>query len=65
MTEAICLASGGLLKEVHDLRFGQPGNIRGLFLAGDYTRLPSLNGALKSGVDAAEAGLSHATPTGA
>lgn len=57
--EAICLAPGGMLKEMHDLRIGQPGGIRGLFLAGDYTRLPSLNGAMKSGVEAGKASLTH------
>ena len=57
--EAICLAPGGMLKEMHDIRIAQPGGMRGLFLAGDYTRLPSLNGAMKSGVEAAKASLSH------
>ena len=32
---------------------------QGLFLAGDYTRLPALNGAIKSGIEAAEASLSY------
>ncbi len=57
--EAMCLAPGGMLREMHDVRISQPGGIRGLFLAGDYTRLPSLNGAMQSGVEAAEASLSH------
>ena len=57
--EAICLSPGGMLKEMHDLRIGQPGGTRGLFLAGDYTRLPSLNGAMKSGMEAAKASLTH------
>ena len=57
--EAICLAPGGMLREMHDVGIAQPVGIRGLFLAGDYTRLPSLNGAMKSGVEAAKASLSY------
>ena len=57
--EALCQAPAGMLKELHDLRVGQPGGVRGLFFAGDFTRLPSLNGALRSGVDAAKASLTH------
>ena len=59
--EAICLAPGGMLREMYDMRMGQNGGMRGLFLAGDYTRLPSVNGAVKSGVEAAKASLSYAT----
>ena len=29
-------------------------DVKNLFLAGDYMRMPSVNGALASGVDAAE-----------
>ena len=57
--EAFCLAPGGMLRDVQDMRVQLDRHIRGLFLAGDYTRLPSLNGAMKSGVDAAEASLSY------
>ena len=57
--EAICLAPGGMLKDMDDMRMRLHGRVRGLFLAGDYTRLPSLNGAIKSGIDAAEESLSH------
>ena len=35
--EAICLAPGGMLKEMHDVRIAQPVAMRGLFLAGDYS----------------------------
>lgn len=59
--EAICLSPGGMLKDMHEVRIAQPGGMQGLFLAGDYTRLPSLNGAMKSGVEAAMASLSHVT----
>ena len=57
--EAVCLAPGGMLRRVQDMRVKLDRCVRGLFLAGDYTRLPSLNGALRSGVDAAEASLSY------
>ena len=57
--EAVCLTPGGMLKEMHNIRIAQPNGMRALFLAGDYTRLPSLNGAMKSGVEAAKASLTH------
>ena len=57
--EAICLSPGGMLRGVHDMCARLQECTRGLFLAGDYTRLPSLNGALKSGIEAAEASLSY------
>lgn len=57
--EALCLAPGGMLRDMHDLRERLPSCAPGLFLAGDYTRLPSLNGAMKSGVEAAQASLSY------
>lgn len=52
--EALCLAPGGMLKEIYEMRQRQPADLKGLFLAGDYMRMPSCNGALLSGVDAAE-----------
>lgn len=63
--EAMCLAPGGVLRDMFDMGIPQPRGIRGLFLAGDYTRLPSLNGALKSGVEAAEASWSYVASLGA
>lgn len=57
--EAICLSPGGMLNAVHELRARLHECAPGLFLAGDYTRLPSLNGAMKSGVEATEASLSY------
>lgn len=57
--EAMCLAPGGMLKDIYEMRFQQRNGTRGLFLAGDYTRLPSLNGAMKSGIEAADASLSY------
>lgn len=51
--EAVCLAPGGMLKGIYQMR--QQGlGVNGLFLAGDYMRLPVSNGAMQSGVDAAE-----------
>lgn len=57
--EAFFLASGGMLRDTRDMRLQLAKHVGGLFLAGDYTRLPSLNGALRSGADAAEASLSY------
>ncbi len=57
--EAICLMPGGMLREMHEMRTRLPDRIGGLFVAGDYTRLPSLNGAMKSGVEAAEDSLAY------
>lgn len=57
--EALCLSPGGMLREIHDMRIRLSECTHGLFLAGDYTRLPSLNGAIKSGIQAAEASLSY------
>lgn len=57
--EALCLSPGGVLKDMHAMRTVLPQSIRGLFLAGDYTRLPSLNGAMKSGIEAAQASMSY------
>ena len=52
--EGGCLIHGGMLTDIHKLRREiLPNNVRGLFLAGDYTHLPVTNGAMRSGVDAA------------
>lgn len=55
--EAVCLAPGGMLKEINHMRRTAHPGCRGLFLAGEYMRLPSVNGALLSGMDAAEAAI--------
>ncbi len=57
--QALCLAPGGMLRDMHDLRGRLSSCAPGLFLAGDYTRVPSLNGAMKSGVESAQASLSY------
>ena len=52
--EAVCLANGGILTELYKIRqHGYPG-VKNLFLAGEYMDLPSVNGALRSGITAAE-----------
>lgn len=57
--EAGCLVHGGMLTEIHKLRRETlPNGVRGLFLAGDYTHLPVINGAMRSGVDAARESIS-------
>ncbi len=56
--EALCIASGGMLRDVQRLRENGLGGVRGLFLAGDYTRVPISNGALESGINAADDSLS-------
>lgn len=52
--EAVCLAHGGMLKEIYEMRQQSTSGATGLFLAGDYMQLPLSNGAMRSGVDAAE-----------
>ena len=51
---AVCMGSPGMFKAVANTRRELGQHIPNLFLAGDYTRVPLVNGALASGVDAAE-----------
>ena len=51
--EAGCLVPGGAMKALHEVRRELPRHVQGLFLAGEYMGVPSTNGALRSGVDAA------------
>ena len=53
--EAVCLAPGGMLRKVDRMPRAEPPGCRGLFLAGEYLRLPSVEGAITSGIEAAEA----------
>ena len=53
--EAVCMGSPGMFTAVADVQRQIRRDIPNLFLAGDYTRVPSVNGALASGVGAAEA----------
>ena len=52
--EAVCMGPPGMFTAVTDARHRLRRDIPNLFLAGDYTRVPSVNGALASGVTAAE-----------
>ncbi len=51
--EAVCMAHPGMFTAVADMRRQLDRDMKNLFLAGDYMRVPSVNGALASGVDAA------------
>ncbi len=62
--EGMCLSPGGLLKDMHDMQLHLHRSVRGLYFAGDYTLLPSLNGAIKSGIQAAQASLSYVASPG-
>ena len=52
--EAVCMAPPGMFKAVADMRRQLKQNVGNLFLSGDYMRVPSVNGALASGIGAAE-----------
>ena len=52
--EALCMGSPGMLATMANVPKQLAGRIDNLFLAGDYMRVPSVNGALASGVGAAE-----------
>ena len=51
--EAGCLVPGGAMTALHEVRRELPRHVQGLHLAGEYMGVPSTNGALRSGVDAA------------
>ena len=51
--EAVCIAPPGMLEAVAEMRRRNDLDVENLFLAGDYMRMPSVNGALASGTDAA------------
>ena len=51
--EAVCLSPPGMLKAMDDLRKKNYRDVRGLALAGEYMYMPSVNGAMQSGIDAA------------
>lgn len=53
--EAMCLSSGGTMTALHRMQREELGSVNGLFLAGDYLGVPSVNAALKSGSDTASA----------
>ena len=51
--EALCMGTPGMLAAMAKVPGQLAGRIDNLFLAGDYMRVPSVNGALSSGCDAA------------
>ena len=51
--EAVCMMPPGMFRAVAEMRRQLAVDVKRLFLAGDYTRVPSVNGALASGVNAA------------
>ena len=53
--EAVCLSPGGTMSALYRMRQEGFGGVRGLFLAGEYMGVPSVNAALRSGLDAAAA----------
>ena len=52
--EAVCMGLPGMVKAIEEMRRQLDRDVKNLFLAGDYMRVPCVNGALASGVDAAE-----------
>ena len=52
--EAVCLAPGGMMTALAQMRRQSLDHVKGLFLAGEYMGVPSTNGALRSGIDAAD-----------
>ena len=55
--EAVCLSPPGMLREVYRMKREHYRDVEGLFLAGEYMNMPSVDGSLRSGIDAAEAVL--------
>jgi protoporphyrinogen/coproporphyrinogen III oxidase len=55
--EAVCLSPPGMLREIYKIKRDHYRDVKGLFLAGEYMNMPSVDGALRSGIDAAEAAL--------
>ena len=60
--EAVCLMPGGAMKAIDKARRSLPAHVRGLALAGDYTHIPSVNGAVASGIAAVEDLLEKSAP---
>ena len=62
--EAVCMCQPGMLTAIVEMRRQLRQDIKNLFIAGDYMLSPSVNGALASGVDAANevAGLLASRP---
>ena len=52
--EAVCTAGPGMLTAMHRMKERHYRDISGLALAGEYMHMPSVDGAVRSGIDAAE-----------
>ncbi|MCY4183813.1 MAG: NAD(P)/FAD-dependent oxidoreductase [Rhodobacteraceae bacterium] len=57
--EAMAITPPGALKEMSEALRNHGRDIPNLFLAGEYTRMPSINGAMASGRDAAHAVVNY------
>ena len=57
--QAVCMGPPGMFTGVADIRSQVGQSMNNLFLAGDYTRVLSVDGALASGVHAAETIAKH------
>ena len=55
--EAVCTAGPGMLSAIHRMKEGYHKGASGLALAGEYMYMPSVDGAIRSGIDAAESML--------
>ncbi len=53
--EAVCTSPPGMLTAISRMKRETPNDVKGLYLAGEYMYMPSVEGAAKSGLDAAEA----------
>ncbi len=56
--EAVCLSPPGMLGSVLEMKRKGAGEVKGLFFAGEYMYMPSVEAALRSGLDAAAAARS-------
>lgn len=50
--DAVCMGQPGMFRAVEEVRSRLGQEVKNFFLAGDYMRIPCVNGALASGVDA-------------
>jgi len=55
--EAVCTAGPGMLSAISNMKKNHYNDVKGLCLAGEYMYMPSVNGATRSGIDAAEMAL--------
>ena len=59
---AVCKGPPGMFRALANTRRELAQDLPNLFLAGDYTRVPLVNGALASGISAAEEAIALLTP---